>query len=356
MLPFSFIGSGTYTNPDSLVAQNIALSDRPDWFFVKDLTNWGKLSEGSYVAANPVYAEWYSNMASGSFLGQGQSNVASGSASLFGTTGTSGGFTFYNSANPPTFAGLACTGIDKNSFVCTMTDTGSIAVGDLVRVTNAVAMEQISGYVFQVTGVNANVSITLGYMASARTAGLTFSNNATSATITKLIQPAFYPRKRNVAYITQATQGVVYFTQQNDFTAGEIVDFLIPTGYGMIQLSQLTAAAGGAPRVLSVTNSSTVSSITLDLDTSGFTAFGFPTSANIYTSASPAVCVPAGSGIVPNNGSSTVPQSPPGTNLQDAFDNKNQYIMQIGTSACGVASAKMQWFAFKGDYGTLSNA
>ena len=156
--------------------------------------------------------------------------------------------------------------------------------------------------------------------------------------------------------MTQASQAVVYFAQQNDFTPGELVDFSVPVPYGMTQLSYLTAQPRGPARVLSVTNSSTVSSITLDLDTTGFSAFVYPASASVAGGASPPVCVPAGSGIVPLNGSATVPVSPPGTSLVDAFDNRNQFYVNVGTSACGVASASMQWFAFKAGFTNLTNA
>ncbi len=164
-------------------------------------------------------------------------------------------------------------------------------------------------------------------------------------------------------YVTQAAQGVVYFSKPNDFTPGEIVDFSIPTPYGMTQLSYLTAKAGyrgvrppGAARVLSVTNSATVSSITLDVNTTGFTAFIYPTSATYTLGASPPYCVPAGSGVVPLAGSPYVPVSPPGTNLLDAFDNKSQYYMNIGASVVGVASSTIQWVAMKADWKYLSNA
>lgn len=354
MLPYSFIGSGTYTNPATLITQTVALSDRPDWFFVKDLTNWGAQS----TAANPVYAEWFSNMAAGSYLAMGQPSGSTTAVTLYASQGTTGGFTFLNTANPPTFAALAATGINKTTWVVTMTNTGSIQVGDLVRVTNAVGMQQISGYVFAVTAVTANTSITLGYMATAAAAGgfPTFANNASSANITKLYPSLYYPQLRRVSYITQATQAKVYFASPNQFTAGEIVDFSIPTAYGMTPLSYLTRAPGGAPTVLSVVNTASESSIVINVDTTGFPAFTYPTTTSIFSVQSPAVCVPAGSGIVPFNGSLTPPASPPGTNLVDAFDNRNQYLMQIGTSVCGVASTKMQWMAFKADYGNLINA
>lgn len=359
MLPYSFIGAGTYTNPATIVAQNIALSDMPDWFFVKDITNWGAQS----TAANPVYAEWFSSMAPGSYLGLGQPSSTTTGVTPYNTSGTTNGFTYINGAYPPTYSALAATAINDSTFVVSMSNTGNISVGDVVRVINPVGMQQIGGQTFQVTAVTANTSITLGYLASAVSAGLTISASATGASILKLIPKMYYPRLRNVLYITQANQAVVYFGQPNDFTPGELVDFNIPVPYGMTQLSFLTGKAGGYPgvfpgaaRVLSVTNSATVSSITINVNTTGFTPFVYPASANVAGGASPATCFPAGSGVVPLNGSPFVPVSPPGTNLLDAFDNRTQNYMNIGTSAVGIASAVMQWFAFKADYHTLTNA
>jgi hypothetical protein len=295
-------------------------------------------------------------MSSGAYLGYGQAASASGAASLYAVQGSSGGFTFIDPSNPPTYATLTATAINDSTFVVSMASTGSIAVGDLVRIVNPVGMLQLGGLVAQVTAVTSNTSITLGYIASAVSAGLSIAASATSASILKFYQSAFYPRKLQVLYISQASQAVVYFAQPNNFTPGELVDFSIPTPYGMTQLSYLTRYPSGPARVLSVTNSSTVSSITINVDTTGYTAFVYPTSASAASGASPPVCVPAGSGIVPYNGSATVPQSPPGTNLQDAFDNRNQYYVNVGTSAVGSASATMQWFAFKADWTNLTNA
>lgn len=350
MLPYSFMAQGTYTNGASLATISIPLTDKPDWFFVKDLTNWGDTT-----AISPVYAEWFSNMANGSFLSLVQTVTTN---ALSSNVGTSGGFTWINPASPLAFTGLATTAISNSTFVATMANTGSIAVGDIVRLTGTTGMLQAAGLTFGVTAVSSNTSITLGYMASAVSAGLTVSAAATAGTVTKIIPNRMYPREKFVAYVTQATQAVVYFTAPNDFTVGQMVDFTIPTAYGMTQLSFLTGLGRGPARVLSVTNSSTVSSITIDVDTSGMSAFIWPSSANyaLGVGGSPATCYPAGSGIIPLNGSATVPASPPGTNLAAAFDNRNQYLMQIGTSACGVASATMQWFAFKADAGSAVNA
>lgn len=343
--PFQFIGSGYYTS--DAAARDIALSDRPDYFSVEDRTLWG--AANTAVAAMKSW--WRRDMASGSYLQIGQISAAAASNYMYGAQGTSGGFTFIDQSNPPTFANVAETGINNSTFVVLTATTTGIAVGDLVRLINIVNMQQFSGpTLYEVTAVSAGVSITLGYAATAKSAGMPNAVSGTTGFYKKVYPNKFYPSLREVAYITQATQAKVYFFRKNDFTPGEMVDFQIPSDYGMFQMSNLTKQPRGPARVLSVINSSSESSIVLDIDSSGFTAFTIPATASFASSQSPAVCFPAGSGVVPFNGSATIPQSPPGTNLVDAFDNRNQLVMNLGTSVVGASSSVMYWEAYKGDY------
>lgn len=362
MLPYSFIGAWFYINPATIVAQNIPMTDKPDWVFVKDITNWGAQN----TAANPIYAEWFSYMADGSYLALGQPSSAGAGVTTYTSQGTASGFTFIDQSNPPTFAKVAITAINGITGVVLTGTTTGINVGDTVRLINVTGAQEISGSnLYQVTAVNPSTSITLGYLASAVTAGLVIANGTTGY-YQKVYPGQFLPNTLPVAYITQANQAVVYFFRQNPYLPGQLVDFQIPTPYGMTQLSNLTGNSGsgalsnnpaGAARILSVTNSATVSSITIDLPTNGFTAFQFPTSAAFAGGASPAVCIPAGSGVIPLNGSAIKVASPPGTQLGDAFDNLSQYIMNIGTSACGIANANMMVMAFKADFSNgITNA
>lgn len=362
MLPYSFIGKWDYTNPATPVAVNIPMTDKPDWVIVKNITNWGDTT-----AITALESEWFSSMAQGSYIGMSQTITTDALAT---TSGTSGGFTFVDQTNPPTYAKVAITAVNGTTFVVSTATTTGISVGDFVRLINVVSAHEVSGILFQVTAVSAGVSITLGMAATAATAGWTIANGTTG--FYQKVYPGFmYPSLRQVLYITQATQAKVYFGRPNDFTPGELVDFQIPTAYGMTQLSNLTATprAGitgnppGAARVLQTINSATESSIVIDYDTTGFTAFAYPTSANFAGGNSPAVCFPAGSGIVPYGasatviGSSTIPQSPPGTNLVDAFDNRAQYVMNLGLNVVGAASAHMVVMAFKADFNNaITNA
>jgi hypothetical protein len=358
MLPYSFIGMWSYTNPATSVSVNIPMTDKPDWVFVKNLTDWGDTT-----ASTSVYSEWFSVMAQGSFLSMDQTVTTNALAS---NTGTSGGFTFIDQSNPPTYTKVAITAVSGSTFVVTGSNVG-LNVGDFVRLINVVGALELSGFLFQVTSLTSTTAFTLGYAATAETArGVTYGNGTTG--FYQKVYPGFmYPAARQVMFISQATQAKVYFARQNDFTPGELVDFQIPTPYGMTQLSNLTARSGqgpfsnnpaGAARVLVVTNTATESSITIDVDTTGYTAFTYPTSANFQLGASPPTCFPAGSGVVPLNGSATIPASPPGTNLQDAFDNHAQYVMNLGTSVVGEGSANMVVMAFKADFpnNSITNA
>ena len=338
MLPYQIIEGGSFTGDGSGMA-NIQVSCMPDLFMLKNRTN-----DGDDTAVTAIESEWRKGMAAGTAKTRDQA-VTTGA--LSSNNVTINGFTFIDTANPPSYAGLASTNVAGNTgtFVVTMANTGSIAVGDYVRLTSVVDEYQISGYVFQVTAVSANVSITLGYMASAVSVGglATFASAGDTAVVTKFIPSLMYPRWSYIAMITKATQAVVYFTAKNDYTPGQIVSFRVPSEFGMDEINKK------AVRVLSVTNSATVSSITIDLDTSGYTTFAFPTSAIAAAGVQPAVCLPSSSGVVPDAGSATNAQQPPGTNLRDAFDNRNEYYINCGSNVITSASAVYDWMAIKFD-------
>jgi len=333
MLPYQIIEGGSFTS-DSTLSKQVALSCAPDLFWIRNRTAWGD------DAAETSVESWYRiGMAAGAAQTTDQANVT---GALSSEAVTSGGFTLIDTSAPPSFASLATTAITgiAGTFVVSMANTGSIAVGDFVRLYSTTGELQIAGYSFQVTAVTANVSITLGYMASS---GITFAADATAGFVKKYIPNLMYPRWSYIANITQAAQAVVYFTAKNDYTPGEIISLRVPQEFGMIEANLKPA------RVLSVTNSSTVSSVTLDLDTSGFSAFTFPTSAVAAAGVSPAVAVPSSSGVVPFNGSATIPQQPPSTNLLDTFDNRNKYVMNMGSNVITSSSAVYDWCAFKFD-------
>ena len=356
MLPYQMIAGGKFTVSVSggvaaAVDVECQSQNPPDLIIARAITGWGEKND-----AQAIEWMWERSMGNGYALGILQSaenstpQLPAMTSYRLPATGTTAvdAISVYDTANPPIFSALATTAITgiAGTFVVTMADTGTIAVGDYVRLYSTTGELQIAGYVFQVTAVTANVSITLGYMASS---GITFAADATAGYVQKFIPNRFYPRWKYIANITKASQAVVYFTAKNDFTPGEIVSFRVSSDFGMDEINNKEV------RVLSVTNSATVSSITIDLDTTGYTTFAFPTSAVAAAGVSPAVCVPSASGVVPYNGSATVAQQPPGTNLLDAFDNRNVRIIHFGAALFNVSSHVSDdgdvwmWTAYKYD-------
>lgn len=356
MLPFQMIGGGKFTLTTANIASGVNVElqslNPPDFVIAKAITGWGEASDAQAI-------EWWWERSMGNGYANGILQASEGSnpqlpamtAYRLPRTGTTAvdAISCYDTSNPPTFSALATTAISgiAGTFIVTMADTGTIAVGDYVRLYSTTGELQIAGYTFQVTAVTANTSITLGYMASS---GITFAADASAGQVVKYIPNRMYPRWNYIANITKAAQAVVYFTSKNDYTVGEIVSFRVSSDFGMQQINNKAA------RVLSVTNSATVSSITLDLDTTGYTTFAFPTSAVAAAGVSPAVTVPSSSGVIPDStGSATNPQQPPGTNLLDSFDNRNVRIIRFGAALWAVSAHTpdnndvWMWQAYKYD-------
>lgn len=368
-MPYSFLDGGTFTLNASggIVGVNVQCNGVPDRIIAKSLPVYVASANGTGWGAKSVACalqwEWDRSMSQGTAFGILQASEASTpqlpgmSAYRLPATGNVSvdAISSYSTRNPPTFASLAATTITGNAgtFIVSMTNTGTIAVGDTVRIVNPLGELQIGGASFGVTAVTSNTSITLGYMASS---GITFAANATSASVIKYIPGRMYPRERRIANITQAATPTVYFLQPNDFTPGENVYFRVPTkittannGWGMQEMNNVVG------RVLTVTNSATVSSITIDVNTSGFSAFSWPTSAVAGAGISPAVCGPSSSGVVPYNGNPLIALQPPGTNLLDSFDNQNVNLIRFGTALFNVSghvstnSDVWAWEAYKYD-------
>jgi hypothetical protein len=112
----------------------------------------------------------------------------------------------------------------------------------------------------------------------------------------------FVPRYRYISNITNSTNAVITFTQNNHYTLGQIVSFRVTPSFGMPEINNLSA------KVIAITSNS----ITVPIDTS---TWGIFTLALLNTpGTTPPTVVPAGSGVKPY---SAIPM----TNIQDCFDN-----------------------------------
>ena len=113
-----------------------------------------------------------------------------------------------------------------------------------------------------------------------------------------------YPRKAYINAITNAQEAAVTFTEDHDFTVGEIVSFRVTKDFGMYQLNNKRG------KVISKTDDA----ITVNIDTSLWDAFSYALIDTAGTT--PPLCVPSSSGVIDNIAT-------PMYNIEDAFDRRN---------------------------------
>lgn len=144
-MTFDYRDSGSFTSAAASAFQDVVLPHgRPDKFVLRNRTAWG-----DDAAETSVESQHLRGMAEEAFQSIDQA-VTSGI--LSSEAGTTNGFRFIDSSNPPTFAALAQTNISlANPAVVTMADTGFIQVGSVVRLDNTTAQLQTSGFDIEVT-------------------------------------------------------------------------------------------------------------------------------------------------------------------------------------------------------------
>lgn len=338
MLPYAKIQGGTLTATAS-TPQNIQVSSMnpPDFFVMRNLTQWGS------TVAQDVEFFWEKSMAQGTARGLHQAVTTNALTSI---SLTSDGVSTWDTSAPPTFTpNSSVTAVTKGSAggvtVVTLTNDGNVArgpkiqPGDFVRLTNIAGMQQISGYLFQVVAITSTTSITIDLDSS------DFAASGTTGVCQKVIPSQFYPRIAAITGITNANPAVFDVTYDGDFTVGQEVSFRIPpttTSPSFTTMSQLNNLKGVVSAV-TVATTTTCSKVTVNIDTSGFSTFALPTSAQAASGTVNilSLIVPAGSGVIPGS------PALPGMNIQDAFDNRNQYVIHLGASVFANSTTNDIW-------------
>ena len=253
------------------------------------------------MAANDCIMEYFSAAAT---------TINKGTALNF-PGGAIPGYTEYNSGNEIYGATnytnllqpIALTAISNAAApLVTTTDTTTVALapGDIVRLSNTnPQVGQFGGIDFTVGAVAANANFTLAYgpqvIAGAAMGGFyrKLKNDST-----------WSPRKRYISAITLGATTVVSMTVDHDFIVGEIVRFHIPsvrgsTAFGTVELDNLTGTV-----IASTKTPYTVNTITVDINSSAFTAFNWPLTAFDRFTA-PTVC-PIGENATDTYSSDTI--------------------------------------------------
>ncbi len=264
-MPFTIVTQGTFTQPATAVNQVIPLPSGVDYFKTINLTQMA-------TTQNPgrnVMGEWFGGGLTAANDGISWTKTNSTSAMNASTyaANSAAGFTYVRTFPQPQAALTGTTITNANPAVASVVNTYSN--GDQVVIYNAVGMQQISGMVFTISSVSGTGFTLLGLNAAG------FGSGATSFQVRRVapalpVQPQYY----YITGITQATNGVVTVSQKHNYVVGQCVEFSIPASCGMVQLNNFYQPQSKPPIITAVTDYT----FTINVNTSGYTAFALPAS------------------------------------------------------------------------------
>ncbi len=255
----------------------------------------------------------------------------------FATSTASNGFTYVGSS--PVVEAQSTSAITSITAAspAVVTQTNTYSDGDILQFYGTTGMLQISGMNFQISTTSGSGYTLIGL----RAAGFAF---AATAGFTRRISKyaAVEPQFLYVTEITKATQAVVRCSVDPTqyYVVGMKVHFSIPYSFGMVEMNQLT----GTITAMSATNYT----MTVDIDSSAFTTFAFPTSALAPSAQLFATVSPAGAKTTrdPNTGVVT------GYDFQYQPFRTGQFVPYLylaggAQSPAGANLDQINWMAYK---------
>lgn len=226
---------------------------------------------------------WQSTMVNGSMFSYFKSNAAA-AANLFQYSAT-GGFTLVNTAfQAPGALNSTITAISNASIpVVTNTGTNGLLPGNVVRLINVAGAQQLGATDFTV-GYNtlSTTTFSLDYM-TAIVAGTTGSWRVIP------YDPIFYPTRRTITSISLAAQAVVTLSVTHGYQVGQSVRFRNPDSAAM-GMPEIDTLLGTIVAINTTTTSG--NTITVNINTSAFTAYAWPVSA--FGAFTPGEVIPVG--------------------------------------------------------------
>ena len=250
---------------------------------------------------------------------------------------TTGGFSIYNPLTQPFYGKLnnGSTGIAAISTatppVVTVGSTAGMFAGNVVRLISTTGALQFGGMEFTIGyGTLDSTHFSLDY-APTIAAG-------TGGNFYVVEYPPYFvpPSLWITAIASVGITSVVTLSVQHNYKVGQEIRMVVPAAFGMIQMDGLL----GTIIAVDTATGNTHNTITLNIDSSSFTAFAFPTSAVAAAGVSPAKIVPVGENI---NAALSNPNL-----LDDRINNQAFVGMTLGAGAngpAGVANDVIYWVA-----------
>jgi hypothetical protein len=307
--------SGTYVSDGT--ARVIPLRFDPDYFALFNQTNF----DGDSATGVTKRAWWFRSLDPDSAFTVKNTDALLTDQSNFVTTG---GFRLINTSTDVLEAVQVGTAVTAAA-PAVVTDAGHTFIpGDNVRVFSTTAMLQIAGMDFTITATDPGVDYTLGFLDAS---GFAAAATAISARRIPFDPPDFAPKNRFITAISNAVNAVIQLSVTHGYNVGEIISIRCTPAFGMSEINNLQ---GEIQSIDTTTNT-----VTVDINTTSFTAFAFPTSAI------------AGAGV-------TFPQTIPVGDfdlLSGAIDNQAFIGLRLGLDVVGVADDVVHWVSTKGLFG-----
>ena len=316
--PSAITAQGTFTSTG--LQQILQLQPGVSYFYLKNRTQWGAANASAVV----VQAEWFSGMNPGAAYTM--TNTASANSLNAGVL-TSGGFTYIDPTISVSYAPIALASpyfTQANPGVFTTASAHGFAVGDVITFSDLTGARQYAGIYYTVSAVGSATTFSV-------LLNTTSVPVATGGFVQKVGTPYdFIPTADMITGISLGTTTTLTLATTNTYAVGDYVRVNVPVSFGTSQLN------GQLGQVTAVNNSATVNTITLNINSSGYTTFAFPTSASVPTSF--AQVVPVGSVA---------------TTLAGAVTNTQYRGLILGSGVVGTSGDVIDWWMFNRDL-TLS--
>ena len=347
-MAFTIITGGSFTSTGAGVI--IPVPSSADYFTTTNITQL------PLAPATPVVirGEWY-----GSKFGLGATGANDGvrwkksantsvlNVDTFATSTASNGFTYVTKVPvvEPQAANAITSITAANPAVVTQTNTYSN--GDVIRIYNTTGMLQIGGMDFQISSVSGSGYTLLGLPATASNG---FAAAATAGNTRRIsTYGAVEPESIFITNISQATSAVVSTSVDPSlhYVVGMKIYFSVPGSFGMKEINGLTGTIT-AVNAVSATSNIGAYNVTVNIDSSAFTAFAFPASTASPTAQLFATFAPAGAST----------QFDPVSLVQTGYNFQIQpfrtgqftpYMFLAGgaQSPAGAAADVINWMAYK---------
>lgn len=272
----TIVGQGSFVSSALASARVVVIPSGVDWMYVYNYTLAG--TDGSAAPSLGFQFYWQRGMAPGTGMVWYKED---GSPIVSADTLLSGGFTLYDpSGNTqgaiPLVSGAVATtaSTDATRPVVSTADTSGLFVGAVVRMSNT-DQTDVNGIDMVVGTVVVNTSFTLLTALNPLANAPGIVGGAGFYRIVN-IDSLFYPRRRFVVNISQAVNCQVTTSVEHSMTPGQEIRFRIPAESGMIELNSTAENNYLTATVLVVLDEYNFG---IDIDTSAFSPFSWPTAA-----------------------------------------------------------------------------